>query len=310
MDGFFEKFLDDCEALAEVAGDEKDPSEMREKFGTSTSLSGIPFPEFGHRMSLYEDEVVQITWTPDVLEVVRKDDFEVVAVRERGNVTIRREGWVKIHAHLRRVTMDLMDEFGGGHYLPLPRDREAEVASDKFMSQLREGETQEVMDGSEALTERTHRQLDAVRESLLTKAASKGIRFRRVDEDADAELDKLSDEYFGPSVKLYEAKYPEDRERIAWRDDGRLDEIVTNSGVHVEWTQGDTYLVQIGGLRCFCRDFRLDEAVSDYGRLPGGRDCIVPDRDSGGLPDDPEVAQDLIESIEVSCQCDEHCDIS
>ena len=96
-------------------------------------------------------------------------------------------------------------------------------------------------------------------------------------------------------------KIPEERERLTWRADGRIDEIVSNGSVHMEYISGDTYFIRVGGLRLFANDLTFDSIQP--GHIPGGGNCIVP-RD--GLPDDETTAEEIIEKTKDVCTCDQH----
>lgn len=62
----------------------------------------------------------------------------------------------------------------------------------------------------------------------------------------------------------------EDREieRITYRENGKLDEIVLTGDVHIEYLQENTWMLRVGGVHLKCKDVIIDWINDDQGKVP------------------------------------------
>lgn len=57
-------------------------------------------------------------------------------------------------------------------------------------------------------------------------------------------------------------------ERIVYKSDGSLDEIVLTGDVHIEWLHDDVWMVQIGGVHLRCKDLKINWVDDEVGKVP------------------------------------------
>lgn len=59
-----------------------------------------------------------------------------------------------------------------------------------------------------------------------------------------------------------------DIERITYRENGDVDEVVLTGDIHIEYLQGDTYMVHAGGVAMKCQNLVIDWIDEDMGKVP------------------------------------------